>query len=521
MGERYHPKLSKHGTTSGIHDKHGAGGVLSMKQQQLPMPVGARAATIAHLLAGPLFMLSLGMTKFALERHLILDFCRELQAADCADPRVTTAAAAWLRWVLTAETMCAIFTLPIFGAISDALKLARPTTPTSRVPLLTWQLGLLPLVPMTYLCQALFGLPRWVQLFGPVSASLLGAQINVFMPTWFCVRADLFQAEAQVMATTHVHKGGAFLRMETALISSNVVAGLVQQAVLTSAPSSEIEALHRMYALAVLCQVLSCALVTSIALCASRPAVSDAASLESKASPRPLCELVALRSFAHLWSMVLAAAREATSGQRRFASQLLLVFALSNSTSGMSSVLTVLLSGQGWGAAGISRRAALEGAGQLCQVLFAGRVLQWSGSVETIVALLAAASMSGWAALAVGVVARSRMVQWGSALLTGGWGPTIVMTRSVVVLYCDEARLGSVLAFLALVDEAVTALGDFVYATLLSLTAARAPSADAWLAAFAMAVCAYAGRCMAASDAMHGQVGAGDEKPSPSKRELV
>lgn len=488
-------------------------------------------SVIAHLVAGPLFLLSLHLTKFALERHLILDYCASLEVASCSDPAVTAAVAMWLRWVLTTETLCALFTLPTYGAISDNLKLRNPSSATARVPLLVWQLGWLPLVPLVYLGQALLRLPHWVQLVGPVLAGVLGAQINVFMPTWFCVRADIFAVEGiptpsgATSSLSHIAKGRAFLRMELALISANLIAGLVQQAVLqASEAGSELVALHILYGVAILCAAASAGLIGALGLCIAqtRPAEptskrgeDDAA---SKLSPKHAAagalsfrELVALRSCGHLWRTLLSAAAAASPEQRRLARWLLLVFAIANSIGGMASVMTVLLSGLGWSARMISQRAALDGAGQLCLVALAMLGLEAAGSVEWIVALVAATSACGWATLATGVALRSRGVQWASALIVGGWGPTIVMTRSMVVLYCPEAKLGTALAFLALLDEAATALGDFTFSTVLGVTAKLAPSTDAWIAAAAMLVCVCGALQLATSDALRRSAVATDD----------
>ena len=95
----------------------------------------------------------------------------------------------------------------------------------------------------------------------------------------------------------------------------------------------------------------------------------------------------------------------------------------------------------------------------------------------------------GWATLAIGVALRSHLVQFAHYLIAGTWGTTIVMTQSLVVLYAPEASLGTALATLGMLDEAVTTVGDFTYTTLLALTAATWPPAPPVLATVLMAAC--------------------------------
>ena len=64
--------------------------------------------------------------------------------------------------------------------------------------------------------------------------------------------------------------------------------------------------------------------------------------------------------------------------------------------------------------------------------------------------------------------------------MAGAYGSTVVMSRALVVLYCPEQQLGTALAALALLDEAVSALADWGFPTLIVLTVAHAPSTAAW-----------------------------------------
>lgn len=98
-------------------------------------------------------------------------------------------------------------------------------------------------------------------------------------------------------------------------------------------------------------------------------------------------------------------------------------------------------------------------------------------------------------------------------LIAGTWGMTIVMTRSLVVLYAPEASLGTAPATLGMLELAVTTVGDFTYTTLLALTAATWPPAPPVLATVLMAACCAVSRTAWRSR----QVSAGDASQHSSR----
>jgi hypothetical protein len=491
-------------------------------------------ATFAHLAAGVLFIISVIVNKFTLERSLVLAFCAELDALDCADPAVTAASARWIRWVLFTMTVAALFTLPIAGAVSDLLKARAPEAVDSRVPLLLLQLIALAVVPATWLSQMVFDLPRWTQIAGAAAASLFGGQINVFMPTWYAVRSDLFLADVVPISRPksggdggehsgqdkdeHIRKGSAFLRMELMLLVGVTGAGRLESIALDAAPGNEPSALRALYGFSLACALGSsvCILImqraagahlaarTQAPAPAPAPAVirggpdvfeegDEGGDKGGKVPPRPeetrLQDALLTRSFGHILATARHAAGRATRPQLRFACLLALVFSIANSTEGMSNLLTVYLGANGFSAGDMALGVQLSGLSQTAIVGVSICLLPAVGSVEAFVVVYAAISALGWATLAAGVALRSHLLEYAHYLIAGTWGPVIVMTRSLVVLYSPEATLGTALASLGMLDEAVTTLGDFTYTTLLARTAASWPPAPPVLATAMMATC--------------------------------
>ena len=480
---------------------------------------GPLLATLAHLLAGLCFLTCIILSKFALERALVLDFCKELQAVSCSDSEVSAAAASWVRWVFLSQTSIALFMLPIAGATSDFLKVSAPAAVDARIPLMILQLAALAIVPATYLLQSLLGLPRWVQLVGSIISSTAGGQINVMMPTWYAVRADLFLAEPlrptcshEPMKTggdddgsstdgsgkgEHVSKGAAFFRMELVLLLGVVIAGRLETLALDASPGNELVALQILFLVSFLC---ACAGALSIAMSglAANAYLARHGLVPVKTvhlhQNRPqlsgvLDKSLASRSLEHVVDTIRSAARKATAPQIRFAVLLMLVFSISNSTEGMSNILVIYLGGFGFDASELALGVQLGGVCQIGVLSCALCLLPCVGSVEFFIIGFAALSSAGWGILASGVVLQAKAMMFAHYTLSGMWGMTIVMTRSLVVLYVPQQSLGTALATLGMMDEFVTSLGDYTYSTLLAVTIESSPAAPAALATLMMALC--------------------------------
>ena len=424
---------------------------------------------ILLLAAVVLVRIAAEMTEFTLERQVLHSSCElEAPVIGCDSEAVTSSSANWVRWLLSLTNLSALAVLPIFAAASDSLKKSGGT----RLPLLAVQSVAVGLLPMLYYLHHVGALPQWMQLLIPTSLALFGSELNVIMPTLFAARADLFRDDE----TGDTARGSAFLRVEIAMHVGGFVGASLAAWLLRVFPSDEQIALHMSFIVAALCGWSAGAVILMLRHLES--AKRTASDVTPCARP-PLVEL-ALGSYSGLFDAIRDGLKLSTETQRGWVSLTVGSFAMVNGNEGMVHINTIIWARIGFSGECSAVLYAISRISGVGHVLLAMGLMRCVGRVEPVILVMACVATVAPLAFAVGIMLSSRALVLVNATLFSAFGPVVILTRSLVVLYSPAERLGTALCLLGMLDELVTGLGNFTMSTIFALTAG-APSVVAWL----------------------------------------